>query len=107
MQVRIRLRLSRSGRAGRDWRQQAALFGGALLTPAAVVALALACWRLGADLRLTGRFAISEGLFSHWQVWLGVAVVLQAAASWLGRYGRRSTRRPPREDYRGGDEAIP
>jgi hypothetical protein len=61
---------------------------GALLTPAAVMALVLGCWRLAADLNLAGQFAISGGLFSHWQVWVGLAVLLQTCASRLNRYGR-------------------
>jgi hypothetical protein len=69
---------------------------GALLTPAAVLALALGCWRLAADMNLTGQFVISGGLFSHWQVWIGLAVLLQACASRLSRYGRG-----------GRDEAMP
>ena len=60
---------------------------GALLTPTAVAALALGFWRLTADLNLTGQFAISGGLFSHWQVWVGLAVILQTCASCLSRYG--------------------
>jgi hypothetical protein len=62
---------------------------GSLLTPAAAVATVLALWRLGADLRWTGEFAISEGLFSHWQVWLALAFLLQTAAS---RFSRPHTR---------------
>jgi hypothetical protein len=60
---------------------------GALLTPASVAALALGFWRLAADLDLTGQFAITGGLFSHWQVWIGLAVILQTCASRLSRYG--------------------
>ena len=60
----------------------------ALLTPGALMATALALWRLGADLKWTGEFAIPDGLFSHWQVWFAMAVVLQLAAILLNRYGR-------------------
>ena len=52
------------------------------------MATALALWRLGADLNWTGEFAIPDGLFSHWQVWFAMAVVLQLAAILLNRYGR-------------------
>ena len=48
----------------------------------------LAFWRIGADLNLTGSFAIPSGLFSHWQVWMGAAALLQLCASVLNRYGR-------------------
>lgn len=60
----------------------------ALLTPAALMAAVLACWRLAADLNWTREFAISTGPFSHWQVWIAMAAILQIAASKLNRYGR-------------------
>ncbi len=51
------------------------------------MAIVLALWRLGADLRTTGEFPISAGLFSHWQVWLTGAALLQFLAMILNRYG--------------------
>ena len=58
------------------------------LTPAAAVAAALAIWRVAADLNLAKSFAITTGFFSHWQVWLAAAIVLQMCARMLNRYGR-------------------
>ena len=84
--IRIRLEPDVARNLARLRRLAAAL--GALLTPAAALALALGCWRLAADLNLTGQFVISAGLFSHWQVWIGLAVLLQGCASRLNRYGR-------------------
>ena len=55
----------------------------ALLTPAAVVAFVLGLWRVSADLGWTEEFLISNGFFSHWQVWIALAVGLQASATWL------------------------
>lgn len=55
---------------------------GAFVTPAAVAASAMAMWRLGADLGLTANFVVSRGLFSHWQVWMMLAVMLKMAG-WL------------------------
>jgi len=88
MGIRIRVRLEPE--LARKLARLRRLAGpaGALLTPAAVLALALGCWRLAADMNFTGQFAISGGLFSHWQVWIGLAVLLQALASRLNRYGR-------------------
>jgi hypothetical protein len=60
----------------------------ALLTPAAVMASVLGFWRLAADMKWTGEFGISAGLFSHWQVWFGSAAILQWVAWTLNRYGR-------------------
>jgi hypothetical protein len=61
---------------------------GALLTPAALAAFALAMWRLAADLGVAGEFAIPEGLLSHWQVWLVLAGLLEFSAWRLNHYGR-------------------
>ena len=58
---------------------------GALLTPAAVMAGVLGVWRIGNDLDWTSGFFIPAGLFSHWQVWIAIAVALQMAAAHLKR----------------------
>jgi hypothetical protein len=94
MKVTIRLRLGPTFRRSLARTRKLASVVASLLTPAALMALALGVWRLGSDLNLTGEFAISGGLFSHWQVWIAVAGLLQACASILNRYGR------------GGDEAA-
>jgi hypothetical protein len=60
----------------------AALFV-ALMTPAAMIALALGLWRLTADLGWTDEFLVSDGFFSHWQVWILLAMALKRAASTL------------------------
>jgi hypothetical protein len=39
-------------------------------------------------LDLAGDFVIEQGLFSHWQVWMVVAVLLESCAAILNRYGR-------------------
>ncbi len=59
----------------------------ALLTPATLTALALGLWKLAADLRVAGQFAIRDGLFSHWLVWLGVALLVHLIVTLLNRYG--------------------
>jgi hypothetical protein len=85
----VRIRLSDGPKVRRNQRknQHLALGLAALLTPVAVMAIVLALWRLGADLRTTGEFPISAGLFSHWQVWLTGAALLQFLAMILNRYG--------------------
>src|ERR1700736_668962 len=55
----------------------------ALLTPAAVTALVLGLWRVSADLGWTGEFLIASGFFSHWQVWIALAIGLQVMAASL------------------------
>jgi hypothetical protein len=88
MVVRIQMRLPPTVRATEARIRRLALRVSSCLIPASVAASACAFWRLGADLNWTGQFAISRGLFSHWQVWLAAAVLLQILASRLNRYGR-------------------
>jgi hypothetical protein len=53
----------------------------ALVTPSAVIALVMGLWRLTADVGWTETFPISSGLFSHWQVWIALALGLKVGAS--------------------------
>jgi len=87
MIVRIRFRAGRRVSQKRRKNQHVALALAALMTPAATMALVLTTWRLAADLKLTGQFPIAEGLFSHWQIWLVAAALLQLGAILLNRYG--------------------
>lgn len=89
MIVRIRLRYEHAVRRTVALNRQAALIASSLMTPLALMAWALAGWRLLADLKITGEFAISQGLFSHWQVWIAIAIVVQFAAFLLHRFARR------------------
>lgn len=88
MVFRVKVRLGRPGDAGRAGRQLASKVA-AFMTPAALCALLLASWRLGADLGWTGEFAITTGFFSHWQVWMALSGGLQVCASALNRYATR------------------
>ena len=63
-----------------------------LLTPAAVMTAVLGVWRLAADLQWASNFAIRNGLFSHWQVWMVSAGLLQTGSHLLNRYGRATDR---------------
>lgn len=104
MVLRIRLRPARVRVTG--WRGLA-LAASSLLTPGVAAALALAAWKLGADLQLMGTFVLDEGPFSHWQVWLLIAVALQLLCSRLARYGgAASAARAPRAPEE-GDQAMP
>jgi len=60
---------------------------GALLVPASLMAYSLGFWRLASDMGLAGKFDI-PGTFSHWQVWVGLGVILHTGAIVLNRYGR-------------------
>jgi hypothetical protein len=88
MVVRIRFNSGARVRQKRRKNQHVALAMASLLTPGALMACALAFWRLAADLKATGQFPIPDGLFSHWQVWLTLGVSLQFCATLLNRYGK-------------------
>jgi hypothetical protein len=62
----------------------------ALLTPAAVLALVMALWRVGADLGWAGAFLIADGFFSHWQVWIALSIGLKLLSSTLIAWGSRT-----------------
>jgi hypothetical protein len=93
MVVRIRLgnrpKPAAKRARNRRWAQGIAV----LLKPAALTALALGIWGLGADLKVTSAFAIASGWFSHWPVWFGTAFLLQFCSFALNRYGQSQ---PPR-----------
>ncbi|MGD0435577.1 MAG: hypothetical protein ABSB86_03880 [Bryobacteraceae bacterium] len=83
-------RTLKAARAALDEQQIANMFV-AFLTPASLIALVLGLWRLTADVGWTEAFVISSGFFSHWQVWIALAIALKSLATW-GAAGR--TRAP-------------
>lgn len=91
MVVRIRLRLGTSRTSAEPVHRQAALMTSSLMTPVALMAFALGGWRIAADLKWTGEFAISEGFFSHWQVWIALGIGVQFCAFLLQRLSRPET----------------
>ena len=92
MVVRIRFGRGRQVLLATRKNRRLALALGALMTPAAFMASVLGLWRLTADMKLTGEFGIATGLFSHWQVWLVFAALLQGGAWALNRYGQDQAR---------------
>ncbi|HUQ94522.1 MAG TPA: hypothetical protein VM120_22760, partial [Bryobacteraceae bacterium] len=73
MRVLIRLQEGPHVRRVQGKNRHLAHGASALLTPAAVMAAVLGVWRISSDIGWTGQFAISQGIFSHWQVWLALA----------------------------------
>jgi hypothetical protein len=98
MVVKIRLSSGRKVQKKPRKNQHVALALAALITPASVMALVLASWRLAADLKFTSQFPITDGLFSHWQVWLAAGVALQGCAVLLNRYGKSEAALPETGD---------
>jgi hypothetical protein len=88
MLVRIRLASGRKLHRKDRKNQHVALALAALMTPATVMAYVLAGWRISADFKATGEFPITEGFFSHWQVWAVAAAILHLGAILLNRYGK-------------------
>ena len=88
MLVRIRLGTGPNVRQKHRKNQHLALALAGLATPAGIMALVLAFWRLAADLKVAGQFPITDGLFSHWQMWLAAGAVIELGAIILNRYGK-------------------
>jgi hypothetical protein len=88
MIVRIRFGPGPHVARGPRKNRRAALAMASLLVPVAVMFSVLGVWRLAADLKMAGDFAIPNGLFSHWQVWIASAIALAFLSRLLNRYGR-------------------
>jgi len=95
MQVRIRLDTGPPVQRKRGKNRSLALGFAALLIPVSLMAYALGFWRIASDLGLAGEFNIT-GIFSHWQVSIGAALLLHVAAVVLNRYGRGGVLEIPR-----------
>lgn len=94
MKVRIQFQAGRPVQRRRGKNRHLALAGGALLIPGCLMAYVLGFWSLASELGAAGPFGIT-GLFSHWQLWIAMAVALHVCATVLNRYGR------------GGDLQVP
>jgi hypothetical protein len=68
------------GRTAQVSQEAASLVSVLFLNPGAMIALVFGFWRLGVDLGWTGNFVVSEGLFSHWLVWILLSGGLKALA---------------------------
>jgi len=63
-----------------------AMLSASLLTLFAISCGSLGLWRVGTDLEWAGSFIVQDGFLSHWQVWVGAAIVMQYMSWWLVRY---------------------
>jgi hypothetical protein len=77
--------LSRAGIWAGDTAQQFGALVSALMGPAIFSAYALALWSLASNLGWTDTFMFQNGPLSNWLVWLGIAVLVNLAASILKR----------------------
>jgi hypothetical protein len=81
----VRIRLNRYNARGSELRNTA-LAVAALLTPSALIAFTISFWSIAADFRWTGNFFVSNGPFSHWQVWIVTAALLALLARLLQHF---------------------
>lgn len=88
MKVRIRFEVGPQIRKTAGKNRHLASAMGALLIPVTLMAFVLFAWRLSSDLGLTTEFPIQDGLWSHWQVWLGLGLLSQLGTVLLNRYGK-------------------
>ena len=86
MIVRIQLRKGPrvARKAGKN--RNAAFTAADLLKPLALVAYMLGIWRLASDMGMAGAFVFT-GVYSHWQVWMGMGVFVHVLSSVLANYG--------------------
>ncbi len=63
---------------------------GALLPAFALTCGIVAVWRVGADLGVFDEFFVSDGSFSHWQIWLALALGAQFGSVSISRRLQRA-----------------
>jgi hypothetical protein len=105
----IRIRFGKGAKVGKGVRKNTrqASVAAALLNPAAAITAALALWRVTADMNITRSFAIPSGFFSHWQVWLAAAVILQVCSRVLNRYSHSEEEASPADREPTTNEPMP
>jgi hypothetical protein len=94
---RIQPAISRTAQVSQE---AASLVSVLFLNPGAMIALVFGLWRLGEDLGLTGTFVISEGLFSHWLVWIMLSGGLKALATMATRNAESENSKQPGDSER-------
>ena len=69
--------------------QELARMSPTLLNPLAALAIVMAVWRFGSDIGWTDTFILSDGLLSHWQVWLALGLGILWSANRLEQRQKR------------------
>lgn len=88
MVVRIRITVwprIHPGLAGQETLSEFASGLAGLLTLASVVCFVMSAWKLCSELGWAGSFVIPGGVFSHWQIWIALAVAAQLVSFRLSR----------------------
>ncbi len=83
MVVRIRISVASPKVKGPSTEMMLGLAG--LLTLFSVSCFAMSAWKILWEMGWAGRFFIAQGVLSHWQVWITLAVIAQLLSFWLSR----------------------
>jgi hypothetical protein len=67
-----------------------ATLAASFLTLGSICLLSLGIWRLLQDLDMAGDFIYSDGILSHWQVWIAGAAVIQYLCWRLTQYAKKA-----------------
>ena len=59
----------------------------ALMTPGTLMLFVMAMWRIGADVGVATEFPVTEGIWSHWQIWIAATLLSHSVSVVLNRYG--------------------
>ena len=86
----VRVAFARSPIIPRDRLKNSGTFQlfSSLLTPISVACVLMGAWKVGDDMEWAEPFAITKGLFSHFQVWFALGAGVQTLSWRLARYGR-------------------
>jgi hypothetical protein len=89
MVVRIRFRVGRPVERRNGKNGRLAWVAAGFMTLGTVSCFCLGIWRLGVDFGWAGEFVFPDtSFFSHWQIWLALAMLIQVVAWKLNRYGK-------------------
>lgn len=104
----VKVRFGRGPTVSRQNRKnrRIAMLAASLMTMLSISCASLGMWRLGADLDWAGAFVFTDGLLSHWQVWIGAAALAQYGSFRLARYAR-SRHRAAAEDAAEAEPTSP
>ena len=83
--------LGRIGVWAGDTAQQFGALVSVLMAPAVLSAYSFAAWSLAGSLGWTDSFVFQTGPLSNWLIWLGLAILVNMAASILRRHTRTET----------------
>lgn len=89
MVVRIRFRRGPRVERRKGKNSRIAWLVASLLTLLSVSSLVLGLWRIGVDFGWAGAFVFPDGTLSaHWQIWIAIAIAIQAVSWKLNSYGK-------------------